>query len=130
MSPAVALLLSQVLIGAGVLFAIAYIGNRITFSNRFLNALVTALIFAVFYGALSFTVDTTVLPPEVRAARHYALLDMIIKSSAVVFVTDLVANMLSFSNRLVSAFVTAALFAVLFAFLILSTGSAASFGGG
>ncbi len=122
MSPALIAVLTQVLIGTGVLFIIAYIGNRITFSNRFANALVTALVFTVFYGALAFTVDTTVLPPELREARQHVWLDMIAMSAALVFVIDLVANMLSFSNRLVSAFVTAVVFAVLFAFLIYATG--------
>ena len=124
MSPAVTALLAHVLIGASILFIIAYIGNRITFSNRFVNALVTALIFAVLFGTLAFTVDTTVLPPELREARQHAWLDMIAMSAALVFVIDLVANMRSFSNRLTSAFVTAMMFAVLFAFLIYATGTA------
>jgi hypothetical protein len=107
-------LLTQVLVGAGVLFVIAYLGNRLTFSNRFVNALVTALIFAIFYGALVYTVDTAVLPPEVQEASSQAWLQMIAMSAALVFVIDLIANMLSFSNRFTSALVTAGLFAVLF----------------
>ena len=122
MSPAVTVLFTQVLMGAGVLFIIAYIGNRITFSNRFVNALVTAVVFAAFYSTLTFTVDTTLLPPELREARQHAWLDIIFISAAIVFVVDLTANMLSFSNRLISALVTAVLFAALFAALIYATG--------
>jgi hypothetical protein len=123
MSPATTALLTHVLIGASILFIIAYIGNRITFSNRFVNALVTAAIFAVLFGALAFIVDTSI-PPELMEARQHAWLDLIVMSAGLVFVIDLVANMLSFSNRLTSAFVTAVMFAVLFAFLIYATGTA------
>ena len=122
MSPSETALLTQVLAGAGVLFVIAYLGNRLSFSNRFVNAFVTALIFAVFYGALAYTVDTTVLPPEVQGASQRAWLHMIAMSAALVFVIDLIANMLSFSNRFISALVTSVLFAVLFVCLIYATG--------
>ena len=39
---------------------------------------------------------------------------MVVMAASVVFVLDLVGNFLSFSNRFVSALVTAVLFAVLF----------------
>jgi hypothetical protein len=122
MSPSEAALLTQVLVGAGILFVIAYLGNRLTFSNRFVNALVTALVFALFYGALAYTVDTTVLPPELKEASRQTWLQMIVVAAALVFVIDLVANMISFSNRLTSALVTAVLFAALFALAIYATG--------
>ena len=124
MSLAVTSLLARTLIGAGILFIIAYLGNRLTFSNRFVNALVTALVFAVLFGAFIFAVDTAVQPPELSEARQHAWLDLIAASAGLVFVIDLVANMRSFSNRLTSAFVTAMMFAVLFAFLIYATGTA------
>ena len=41
-----------VLIGAVVVFFLDLIGNMISFSNRFLNALTTAIVFAVVFGAL------------------------------------------------------------------------------
>jgi hypothetical protein len=53
MSPEETALLTNVLVGSGTVLVIAYLGNALTFSNRFLNALVTALIFSVFYSALS-----------------------------------------------------------------------------
>jgi hypothetical protein len=46
--------LEPVLIAAVVVFFVDLIGNMISFSNRFLNALTTALVFAVVFGALSF----------------------------------------------------------------------------
>ncbi len=46
--------MEPVLIAAAVVFVVDLIGNNITFSNRTLNALVTAIIFAAIFGALSF----------------------------------------------------------------------------
>ena len=114
MSPSETALITQVLISSGFLFGIAYLGNRLSFSNRFVNALVTALIFAVFYAGLAYTVDETVLPPELKEANRQTWLQMIVIAAGLVFALDLVANFISFSNRLVSALVTAVLFAVLF----------------
>jgi hypothetical protein len=44
--------LEPVLIAAVVVFFVDWIGNNITFSNRVINAFVTALIFGVIFGAL------------------------------------------------------------------------------
>lgn len=44
--------LQPVLIAAAVVFVLDLIGNMISFSNRILNALTTALVFAVLFGAL------------------------------------------------------------------------------
>ena len=40
-----------VLIGAAVVFVSDLIGNTISFSNRFVNALVTSIVFALIFGA-------------------------------------------------------------------------------
>ena len=122
MSPAETAFLTNVVVGSGTLLVIAYLGNALTFTNRFVNALITALIFAVFYGALIYTVDKTVMPPELKEASRQAWLQMVVMAASVVFVLDLVANFLSFSNRYVSALITAALFAVLFGVAVYSTG--------
>ena len=123
MSPVGTELLTQVLSGAVIFFIVAYIGNRISFSNRFVNALVTGLVFALFYGALAYTLDkSSIMPPELRQASQKAWLQLIAMSAALVFVIDLVANMLSFSSRIMNALMAAVLFAVLFAFLIYATG--------
>ncbi|WP_245296982.1 MULTISPECIES: hypothetical protein [Rhodomicrobium] len=42
----------QVLIASIVVFFFAWIGNTITFSNRVISAFVTALVFAIIFGAL------------------------------------------------------------------------------
>lgn len=122
MSPSETALITQVLISAGFLFGIAYLGNRLSFSNRFVNALITALIFAVFYAGLAYTVDQTVLPPEMKEATQDTWLQMILMAAGLVFVLDLVANFISFNNRFVSALTTAVLFAVLFGAMVYSTG--------
>jgi hypothetical protein len=46
--------LEPVLIAAAVVFVIDLIGNQIAFGNKFLNALVTAAIFALVFGALTY----------------------------------------------------------------------------
>ena len=44
--------LQPVLIAAAVVFVLDLIGNMLSFSNRVMNALVTALVFAVLFGTL------------------------------------------------------------------------------
>jgi uncharacterized membrane protein len=46
--------LEPVLLAAVVVFFVDLIGNFISFSNRFLNALTTALVFAIVFGGLTF----------------------------------------------------------------------------
>ena len=94
----------------------------LSFSNRFVNALVTAIIFAVFYGALAYGIDKTMLPAELQTASQETWIQMIVMGAILVFVLDLVANMLSFGNRFVSALVTAVLFAILFGAAVYFTG--------
>jgi hypothetical protein len=43
-----------VLIASIVVFVISWIGNSIVFSNRFVNALATAFVFAIIFGALTY----------------------------------------------------------------------------
>ncbi len=121
MSPTEMALVTKILAGAGVVFVIAYVGNLISFSSRFVNALVTALVFAVVYGGLYFLVDRSMLPPELQAISQETYFRMIAISAGLVFVLDVVANVFSFSSRLVNALVTAALFAVLFGYLSYAT---------
>jgi hypothetical protein len=52
------------------------------------------------------------LPPQ------YLWFEPVIIAAIVVFVIDLIGNMLSFSNRFVNAFVTAVVFAVVFGGLV------------
>lgn len=122
MTPAETAMLMNVLVGAGIVFVIALLGNTLSFSNRFVNALVTAIIFALFYGALAFGIDKTMLPAELQTASQETWIQMIAMGAVLVFVLDLVANMISFGNRFLSALVTAALFAVLFGAAVYTTG--------
>lgn len=46
--------LEPVLIGAAVVFVVDLIGNTLSFSSRFVNALVTSIVFAVIFGALTY----------------------------------------------------------------------------
>ena len=114
--------LMKVLIGAGILFVIGYIGNMLSFSNRFVNALVTAIVFGVIYGALYFVIDQATLSSEVGAMSQEQWFKMVAISAVLVFIIDLVANMLSFNNRFVNALMTAVVFAVLFGGLMYATG--------
>ena len=50
--PSQYLWLESVLIAALVVFVIDLIGNTISFSNRTLNALVTAVVFSLVFGSL------------------------------------------------------------------------------
>lgn len=122
MTPAETALITNVLVGAGIVFVIALLGNVLSFSNRFVNALVTAVLFALFYGALAYGIDKTMLPADLQSASQETWIQMIAMGAALVFVLDLVANMISFGNRVVSALVTAVLFAILFGLAVYATG--------
>lgn len=65
--------IEPVLIGAVIVFVLDLIGNLISFSSRFLNALVTAVVFAVVFGGLLYSgalrldVKTVTAPAEMSA---------------------------------------------------------------
>jgi len=122
MSPADAALIVKALAGAGVLFVIALLGNMLSFSNRFVNALVTAIVFAIAYAAIYTLVDRSMLPPEVAAMSQERWLQMVGMAAVLVFVIDIVANVLTFSNRFTNALMAAILFAVLFGVTLYATG--------
>ncbi len=46
--------LEPVLIASGVVFIISLLGNILAFGNRLFNAIVTAVVFGLVFGALSF----------------------------------------------------------------------------
>lgn len=122
MSPDEIAILTKVLTSAAVLFVIAYIGNLMTFSNRFVNALVTALVFGAVNAALFFAIDAATLPDDLRNLSQETWVQMVVMAALLVFVIDLVANFLSFSNRFTSALVTAIVFAILYGGLFYLTG--------
>ena len=122
MSEAETAFLMKVLVGAGILFVIGYIGNMLSFSSRFMNALVTAIVFALIYGALYFVIDQAALSAEVGAMSQEQWFKMVGISAVLVFIIDLVANMIAFDSRFVNALMTAVVFAVLFGGLMYATG--------
>jgi hypothetical protein len=134
MSPELSNLILPVLTGAVILFIIGYIGNMLSFSNRFVNALVTAIVFAIIYGGILYFLffSGAELPPEVkeklekspelRNVSQQAVVQVVAISAALVFVIDLIANMISFKSRLLNALMTAVVFAVLFGIVIYATG--------
>jgi hypothetical protein len=50
--PAQYLWLEPVIIAAVVVFVVSFIGNILSFGSRITNALVTAIVFAVIFGAV------------------------------------------------------------------------------
>jgi len=135
MSPEISNLIPPAVIGAAILFIIGYIGNLLSFSNRFVNALVTAIVFAAIYGGLSYYLffSGANLPPEVQQKLQETpefqnmtqnrMIQIVGVSAALVFVIDFIANMLSFSSRLMNAIMTSVVFLVLFgAFLYMVGG--------
>jgi len=115
-------MLVKILVGAGILFVIGFIGNMLSFSNRFMNALVTAVVFALIYGALYYAIDQATLAEEMGPISQQQWMQMVAISAGLVFVIDLVANMISFSSRFMNALVTAVLFAILFGAMMYATG--------
>ncbi len=78
-----------------VVFVADSIGNLIVFDNRFLNALVTGLVFAVLFGAAYYFFDDLDAPGLVAIGAF------------LVFCADLVSNALVFNNRFTNALLTA-----------------------
>ena len=115
-------MLIKILIGAGILFVIGFIGNMISFSSRFVNALVTAIVFAIIYGALYYAVDQAVVSEQIGPTSFADWMKIVGVAAVLVFVIDLIANMLSFNSRFMNALMTAIVFAVLFAAIVYASG--------
>jgi hypothetical protein len=90
------------LIPIAVVFIIALFSNLIAFGNRFVNALVTAIILAACLVLATFLRGTLIESTWLMFA------------VAAVFVADIIGNWINFSNRLANAVVTTLVFAVLF----------------
>ena len=114
--------LTMILYGSAILFVVGYVGNMLSFSNRFMNALVTAIIFAAIYGALFYFADPAELFSTVGPMSQEEMLKTVGMAALLVFIIDLVANMLAFNSRFVNALMTAIVFAVLFGGLMYATG--------
>ncbi|MEL7542301.1 MAG: hypothetical protein AAGJ70_00850 [Pseudomonadota bacterium] len=107
---------------AAVLFVIAWIGNLISFSNRFVNALVTAVLFGIVNAGALYAINAITIPESLQEAMNNRWLQTVLLGAGLVFVVDLVANILSFSNRFVSALVTVIVFVALYALALYMTG--------
>jgi ABC-type enterochelin transport system permease subunit len=104
-----------VLIGAAVVFVVGLLGNILSFSSRFGNALVTAILFALIFGGLAYLSRGEAHPlPAHFLPAEYAWAELVLIGAGIVFVVDLIGNVLSFSNRFVNAIVSAIVFAVIF----------------
>jgi hypothetical protein len=106
--------LEPVVVMSAVVFVVGLIGNILSFSSRFMNALVTAIIFALLSGVLFYMMFKDSIPRTIAAPADLAWLEPVIIAAAIVFVVDLIGNMLSFSNRFVNALVTALIFGGIF----------------
>ena len=107
--------LEPVLMGGAVVFVVGLIGNVLSFSNRFVNALVTAIVFAaIFAGLIHFTKAPVAPSPISFLPAPYHWLEPVLLGAAVVFVVDLIGNILSFSSRFINAIVTALVFIAIF----------------
>ncbi len=113
----------QVLPAAVVVFVIALVGNLLSFSSRFVNALVTAILFAAVYGGIYYAITTGMVSGEFPQLSQQQWIQMIAMSAIIVFVIDLVANMISFNSRVVSALATAIVFVVVFGLAVYASGT-------
>ncbi len=119
-----------VLFAAIIVFIVDLIGNTIAFGSRVVNALVTAIVFAIIFGALNYygygSLETTIerealegVPtleqmPTIALPPELAWLEPTLIASIFVFVIGLIGNILAFGSRFVNALVTAILFAIVF----------------
>ncbi len=104
--------LQQLLILSGIVFIIAFFGNLIAFGGRFSNALVTAIITAIAGAVLIYVTEGQEAVTDPRN------LQIIGVAAGAVFLADLVANLVSFSNRFLSALTTAIVFAAVAAAIL------------
>ena len=105
--------LEPVIVMSAIVFVVGLIGNILSFESRFGNALVTAVLFGVLAAALSFFLFP-VNSRTIATPANLAWLEPVLVASAIVFLVDLIGNMLSFNNRLTNALATTVVFALLF----------------
>jgi len=99
------------LICAVAVFVVDLVGNMISFGSRFVNALVTTLLFAILATVALLGLDSAPWSTE----RLMQLAQPVAVGSAIVFLVSLIGNALSFQNRVMNAFVTGIVFLVAFA---------------
>lgn len=104
-----------VLTASAVVFVIGLFGNLVAFGNKFVNALVTAIIFAVVFIAVIYGLGASALTGAEGQDLANFYLSAAAIGAAVVFVADLIGNLITFNNRFTNALATAAVFAAMFA---------------
>ena len=94
---------SLVLIPAVLVFVVALLGNLVSFDNRPVNALVTAVIVALIWEVWALTTHS--VEPSIVS---------VILAAGAVFIADLIGNAITFTNRYTNALATAVVFVVIF----------------
>lgn len=100
------------ILGGGIVlvFLSDLIGNILSFSNRRLNAIITAVVWgAAFYPLTFFDVQITSI--NISPEEALALTVLGVQS---VFVADVIGNSLIFNNRILNALVTSTVWAIVF----------------
>ena len=121
--PAEYVWLEPVIIAALVVFLVDLIGNSIAYGGRLINALVTAIVFLIIFGALAYfglgslqvSTDMVDVPSMSRfLPEDFLWLEPVLIATLVVFVVGFLGNILAFKNRFMNAVVTAILFLLIF----------------
>ena len=113
--------IEPVIVAAIIVFAVDLVGNSLAYGGRFVNALMTALVFFVIFGALAyfglgkleFSTEAAELPSRFLPA-DFLWLEPVLIGTALVFVVGLIGNILAFKNRFMNALVTALIFLAVF----------------
>ncbi len=98
----------MVLISTAAVFIAALLGNLISFDSRYTNALASAVLSMVIVGLACWFWAISFKPAFVAA----------LATGGVVFVTDIVSNLITFTNRFANALAKAIVFAVPFAVFV------------
>ncbi|MEO1607765.1 MAG: hypothetical protein AAFR90_00195 [Pseudomonadota bacterium] len=112
------------ILGGGIVlvFLSDLIGNILSFSNRRLNAIITAAVWgAAFYPLTFFDVQITSI-----SISHEEALALTVLGIQSVFVADVIGNSLVFNNRILNALVTSTVWAVVFYVTLIALVQAAS----
>ncbi len=113
--------LEPVIVAAIIVFVVDLVGNSLAYGGRFVNALVTAIVFLVVFGALAYfglgklEVSTEMAEIPSRFLPDDLLwLEPVLIATGLVFLVGLLGNLISFKNRFMNALVTAVIFLVIF----------------
>jgi hypothetical protein len=102
------IVLALILIPSAVVFFVALLGNFISFGNRYANAAVSAVLSMIIVGLACWFWGIK------------AVLVFTLATGAVVFIADIVSNLITFTNRFGNALAKTMLFAVPFGVFVYS----------